>query len=215
MGVRGIDMKKYIVISFGLFVILLLLFYKQYQFMIVALVGGLVLVALLALSKSRIAGRWRKSPDFLKNDTRNYSYIKLGYGPIGEIDDSLDLTQEYSNLYSDFLVLKRFYSLLKKDGTIVINMNPTKYYMFYDKPSIFSLCMLHPVTLLELGKFYYIYEEVFGEILNPIAYLLKKIGRNRQIQDTHICNWRLMQEIEEFCIARHLRIEWYIMGKRI
>lgn len=193
---------------------MMLFFFKRYHIAIIIILLGWLLIVLLHYLKSKFNINWNKSPDFLRDDTRNYSYLELGYKQLGK--DGLDLTQEYTNLYSDYLVLKRFYSLVKRDGTIVINMEPTEYYMFHSRPSIFSLCMLHPVTLLELGKFYYLYEIVFGEVLNPLIYILKgkgmRIIKNRETSEH---NKNLMQEIEEFCTARNLRVEWYIAGTRI
>ena len=128
----------------------------------------------------------------------------------------LDLTQKYTNLYSDFLLLKRYYSLVKSGGKIIVNMDATKAYMLKQRPTVFSLCMLHPVTLMELGKFYYIYEIKLKEILNPLifffnettSYIIKK-------RKTNICNKILMRDMENFCNERNLKIVWYINGSRI
>ena len=207
-------MKKKIVLFGGVLSFLISVYLKRYHIAIIIVLLGMLLAALLSLKKCKITNNWNKTPDFLKDDIRNYSYLELGYERVGK--DGLDLTQKYTNLYSDYLILKRFYSLVKKDGTIIINMKPTEYYMFHSRPSVFSLCMLHPVTLLELGKIYYLYEIVFGEILNPLLFVLKEMGmRTIKNKETNMYNEGLMQEIEEFCNARNLRVEWYITGTRI
>ena len=209
-----LNMKKRIILFGGVLSFLISVYFKRYHITIIIILLGMLLAVLLSLKKSKVTDNWNKMPDFLKDDTRNYSNLELGYERVGK--DGLDLTQKYTNLYSDYLILKRFYSLVKKDGTIVINMKPTEYYMFHSRPSVFSLCMLHPVTLLELGKIYYIYEIVFWEILNPFLFMLKEMGMQFiKNKETNVYNESLMQEIEEFCNARNLRVEWYMLGKGI
>lgn len=170
---------------------------------------------LLVINKSRIIHNWKKEPKLLNDSTRNYQYLELGYQRTRE-NSGLDLTQKYTNLYSDFLLLKRYYSLVKRGGVIVVNMDATKSYMLKQQPTVFSLCMLHPVTLLELGIFYYVYEIKLKGILTPLFFLLNEVTSHIiKKKKTNICNKILMSDMENFCKERNLKIVWYINGSRI
>ncbi len=207
-------MKK-IYIVFCLFLLLSSLYFQLYTISTIILILQIVVVFLLLINKSKIVYNWRKEPELLNNSIRNYQYLELGYQRTGD-KNGLDLTQKYTNLYSDFLLLKRYYSLLKRGGSIVINMDATKSYMFKQRPTVFSLCMLHPVTLMEIGKLYYVYEIMFKEILNPLIFLLNEV-KSHIIKKgkINISNKTLMQEMEAFCKERNLKIVWYINSSRI
>lgn len=157
-----------------------------------------------------ISCRWKKMPNLLTDDRRNYPCIELGIKPVDQ--SGLDLTQEFSNLFSDFLVLKRMYSLVGKNGIVHINMGQTKSYMFQKSPSIFSLSMLHPVTLMELGWRYYFYEIILRECLNPLLFCLKHFTHNffPRNNEAGSYNFLLMWQIEEFCRERDVVVEFFI-----
>lgn len=201
---------------FCLLGLLISLYFGLYIISIIILFSQIGVLFLLIINKSRIICNWKKEPKLLNDSTRNYQCLELGYQRTGGDNVGLDLTQKYTNLYSDFLLLKRYYSLVKSGGKIIVNMDATKAYMLKQRPTVFSLCMLHPVTLMELGKFYYIYEIKLKEILNPLifffnettSYIIKK-------RKTNICNKILMRDMENFCNERNLKIVWYINGSRI
>ena len=207
-------MKKQCCFVLGVLVVGVSLYRQNFFVLSFCLSIFLLYLLMKLLQKSRISNNWKKTPDLLRSNSRNYSFLELGYKAVRV--DSLDLTQKYTNLYSDFLVLQRFYSLVKQGGTIIFNMWSSEYYMSSHRPSLFSLCMLHPVTLLELGRIYFFYEYMCGEILNPLLFLIKEIiHRNDRANKNCKCNREMMSEIEAFCGKRNLKIEWHIDGQKI
>ena len=157
MVVRGIKMNKKILL---LKIILLISFifllpYRVYilSFLIFGIFG--------LLEADRFFGKiinakekWHRAPELLNDDKRNYDMLILGYKmpQNKEVYNGLDMTITYSTLYSDFLLMQRYYSLVKKGGTIIFNLPENRLYYKKHRLSIFTLNMLHPVTILEHSK---------------------------------------------------------------
>lgn len=189
-------------------------FFNLYLFNAILLCAiACVILSTFQEKYGKITAQWKKVPDLLNDFTRNYKVIYLGYQSLGS--DGLDLTQKYSNLYSDYLMLQRYYSLGCDNCRFIINTRSNKEYQYSCKPSLFSLNMLHPITILEHNVLLYKYAIEWGEFLTPMLFYLKCFFNciNRNIHsDIIYCNYELFKEILCFSKERGLRVEVYIEG---
>ncbi|MDD3414648.1 MAG: hypothetical protein PHY47_11685 [Lachnospiraceae bacterium] len=174
------------------------------------IVLGLTIISALLCKYSNVSILWKKAPDLLNDGQRNFGIMYLGW-PI-EYVDGLDMTVVYSNLYSDFLIFQRYYSLLKKGGTVIFYLKDDLKYFYKRKLSLFCLNMLHPVTLLEHGKIYYDYEYKWNEMFNTIIYFLMIF--RKEIRVTKI-NYNQLREIKTFAQERDLEIVFRFKGETI
>lgn len=96
-----------------------------------------------------------KIPDIFKDLNRNYDVLLLGdYSIVKEMvikkGKVLDCSNYYRNFYTDNLIAKRYYSMLRKNGTIriFVDVNNKKYFSSR-KISPFDFGFLHQITLME------------------------------------------------------------------
>ncbi len=146
-----------------------------------------------------------------KNLQRNYDFLILGSKNItfSENHSNLDLRNYGRNQYTDFLIVQRYYSFLKKGGTVRILIDlADKTYQSSSKISYFDYPLLHKVTLLEHGisinsKFEYLkrlwYYPLFFLISIP-----KKQFQNHVLECSDS-----FAPIKEFCSSRGIQLELY------
>lgn len=162
---------------------------------------------------SELPLKWEKQPNLLQDKRRNFDIIYIG--DLCQYGAGLDLTVKYSNLYSDYLLLQRYYSLLSKTGRVIFNIKANRNYMKSQKLSWFVLGMLHPVTLLEHGKVYYNYVYKWEELFTPLYYIIRHIVPNVNNEDSILNKNDLVDEIKKFACDRSIKVEFWCDGKRV
>lgn len=148
-------------------------------------------------------------PNFLINLNRNYEYIILGNINNENENNSLILKNYKRNLYTDILIMERFYSLLKPGGTCIFYIKNDKNYILCNKISPFDFCFLHPVTIYEHSKRIFTYVFQFKEIFSGIPFLLSKFTSSfssRIDEEDLIQLENMLLEINNFSIKRNFRI---------
>lgn len=152
-------------------------------------------------------------PDIHTNLYRNYDVLILGNRKLDiEIKKNyLDLRNYKRNLYTDILILERYYGFLKDNGKIIFYICKNDCKNLYSKHiSIFDYEFLHSVTLLEhdlkiKSVKYYCYK-----VFRTIKFVLinKDIIRDfRVVNDVYIDE----NYIKEFCEKRNLKYEFIII----
>ena len=216
MDAQGISMNKRITIIEILLLSISIsaLILQLYYFFVLTFFVIILNIIAIILDKSKIKHNWRKEPDLLNDDRRNYNIINIGYDRID--GEGLDLTIKHSNLYSDFLILKRYYSLGKSGCTVRVNMKNIPSYFNKRRLSVFVLDMLHEVTLLEHGAIYYSYKIKWRTVFNTLLYFICNIKDDIQkcIRKDRI-DYSLLDEINSFAEKRGISIRWYLDGKKL
>lgn len=206
-------------LSIMLALIIVVCFWELYLIAFVLTCFVLTIIFSTFLAKyGKITRQWRKVPNLLDDVTRNYKKIYLGYKALN--NDGLDLTQQYSNLYTDYLLFQRYYSLGDINCRFIINMHANKRYQHSCKPSLFSLNMLHPITLLEHNALLYRYEVEWGEFLTPMLFYLKhyfydwveKFCCYVNCSTQSDINYELIRQILDFAESRDLQVKVYVEG---
>lgn len=207
-------------LSIMLALIIVAYFFKLYFIVFILTCIMLTIIFSTFLTRYGKATRqWRKVPNLLDDITRNYKKVYLGYKALDT--DGLDLTQQYSNLYSDYLLLQRYYSLGDSNCRFIINIHASKRYQYSCSPSLFSLNMLHPITLLEHNTWLYRYEMEWGEFLTPMVFYLKhyfydwveKFCCYVNCSAKSNVNYELIRQILGFAKSRNLLVKIYVDGR--
>jgi len=165
-----------------------------YGVSILSIVG---LVKYRAYMKSRII-------DPKRHLKRNYETIYLGIQN-KEITDknALDLRGYSRNFYVDTLLVQRYYSFLKPNGTIIIFAGKNDEYINNNKICILDYPLIHPVTLMENGlkpSKYIMYNPLTGLIFIWMTLFgSKSKGSNALSEET--------ATIKEFCKLRNVNIK--------
>ena len=158
-------------------------------------------------------------PDIMKNLTRNYDKIILGDKRLaskqGDLHGSvLDLTNYSRNLYTDILILERWYSFLRNNGTVYFNIDVGSHRcLFEDAISFFDDAFLHQVTLLEHGKDIFSNKYKIIQYQKGLYFLFikrrnihinkkKRVLNNEEIQILK----DKFNEIEAFCKNRNINV---------
>lgn len=218
MVVQGISMNKRIIIIETVIIIFCVSSYvfKLWCLLILASILFAIVTISLLLDKSNMKSKWNKELDFLNDDRRNYDIINIGYNVVD--NEGLDLTVKHSNIYSDYLLLQRYYSLGKRGCKIKFNMKNSRFYFDNSKTlSLFVLNLLHDVTVLEHGTGYYLYKIKWGCFFNTLLYFLLNICDCVQVKTLRNieANNLLFVEINRFAVDRGFEIDWYINGKKL
>ena len=186
---------------------------QSYFIFVPALFVTVFIFISILLDKSNLKKSWKKEHDLLRDDRRNYSSINIGYKKVD--DEGLDLTVKHSNLYSDFLIMQRYYSLGKSGCIIKVNMKNSHSYLNVRRLSLFTLDMLHDVTLLEHGAFYYSYKVKWKTVFNSFLYFVCNIRDDIQMCKKEKVDYSLLTEMNSFAEKRGMSICWYLNGKKI
>lgn len=122
----------------------------------------------------------------------------------------LDITGVRRNLYTDILIIERYYSFLKPYGTVVVCINfKDKYYLTSRKVSVFDITALHEVTLWEhgidaRGRDYKLHKLVGGALFLVAKYLrftFASVGKDS-------IPLKEMQQLKGFCKLRGISIKY-------
>ena len=111
--------------------------------------------------------------------------------------------------------MQRYYSLGKPGCTIKVNMKNTHSYFNVRRLSLFTLEMLHDVTLLEHGAFYYSYKVKWKTVFNSFLYFACNVRDVIQMRRKGIIDYSLLTEMNRFAEKRGMSICWYMNGERI
>ncbi|WP_418223333.1 hypothetical protein [Clostridium isatidis] len=125
----------------------------------ILLIGISIIIFYIIGKKKYTSHINNRIPNIMENLVRNYDNIILGNeskiyeNKINKNEKNLYLTNYSRNLYTDILILKRWYSFLRKEGIVHFNIDcKNRKYLFSEKISIFDDEFLHQVTLMEHGK---------------------------------------------------------------
>ena len=150
-------------------------------------------------------------PTLVHGGIRNYKHLYIGEKNAYKITDGIDLRNIERNMYTDFLILKRYYGFLDKEtGEICWKLNSHKSYLNNKNISMFDVCFLHEVTLMEHG--YVREKQTQREYMNSILYLAKKLMKTSKVRSCTkeeldnlivFCN-----ECISFCDERNLRVKF-------
>lgn len=91
-------------------------------------------------------------PNLFINSNRGYKIITLGEKKNFSHSDEekLDMSNFYRNFYTDFLIIKRYYSFLDREGSFMLDLREvSKNYFGMNKISTLDYWLLHEVTLIE------------------------------------------------------------------
>jgi hypothetical protein len=160
----------------------------------------------------------KRIPNIMKDLTRNYDKIVLGKIYNDRLDQTnidekkLDLTNYCRNLYTDILILKRWYSLLKVGGSVCFNIDcRSKKYLFDNKISVYDDRFLHQVTMLEHKKDIYSKKYKISKCCKAILFLFlsyfDKNNKNSNLSKNEICCLKQkIEEINSFCEIRNIKV---------
>lgn len=193
------------------------------------IVGGVVFAALGYLSavgrKKYVSYCEKQIPDIFRNPERNYDEIVLGEYPGKYISEEkkskcLYLNGYKRNFYTDILIMERYYSFLRKGGTIifVMDLNNKKYFT-KNRISIFDDKYFHVVTLLEHGKNtdtmkYQLSEYYKGFLFLLTTYLQREDNGNKKrniVSDKRVFPKHVrgkMEDIKKFCETRGILVKF-------
>ena len=216
MDVRGIKMsKKLIIVNFILVVFNVISLKKEIYvaFILLLLIMIFIDFSYFLEKRTNICKNWKKAPDLLVNDKRNYDILILGDKSYEfHYKNGLDLTISFSNLHSDYLILQRYYSLLKLGGKVELYMPNNKKYFKNKNISIFALNLLHPVTILDHSKLLYNYYYKWEEFMNPLIFIFKNLFCYNYSKINEM-DFILLKDIQAFCKERGLQIFFYLDNK--
>lgn len=120
-------------------------------------------------------------PDLLRNRKRNYDAILLGSRNPGAAlsGGTLNLSNFRRNLYTDVLLVHRWYGFLRREGVLILPVDcGDREYLTGDRISVFDNRFLERVTLLEHGKDMKSIRYFCEEYVKGIPFLFH-IGRRR------------------------------------
>ena len=152
-----LNMKKIVVLGFICLILILslltsyLLFSNKLYilFVFIVLIYGVCIVAIVGLIKYRIYMN-SKIIDPKRHLKRNYERIYLGIqGKEPADENTLDLRGYARNFYVDTLLVQRYYSFLRLNGTITVFAGKDKHYVNDNWICPLDYPLLHPVTLME------------------------------------------------------------------
>ncbi len=120
--------------------------------------AGLCCLAILALlwlpeACAVVWFRYKSAKRFnpIRKPERNFPALLLGNDKTDGRKDALDMRESDRNIYTDILVMERYYSLVKKGGTIVFCIDRRDKRYLGKGVSLLGRYLLHPVTLMEHG----------------------------------------------------------------
>lgn len=152
-----------------------------------------------------------KFPGTVTSARRNYDFLDVGNIRFNANEENiLDITGVRRNLYTDILIIERYYSFLKPYGTVVVCINfKDKYYLTSRKVSVFDITALHEVTLWEhgidaRGRDYKLYKLVGGALFLVAKYLrftFASVGKDS-------IPLKEMQQLKGFCKLRGISIKY-------
>lgn len=156
-------------------------------------------------------------PDIHGNLKRNYDYMILGNRNI-DIDvskNSLDLRNYKRNIYTDILVMERFYSFLKKNAEIKFYIDRNDEKVFHEKRiSKFDYEFLHRVTLMEHNISQVSFKYKIYKIIVAIKFLFVNknfVKRKSTLKALNKIDNQVEQYVKSFCEKRNLNYKFIIL----
>lgn len=114
------------------------------------------------------------------------------------------------------MIVKRYHSFLKRNGTVEFCIDLSKSYYFGDEViSKYDHALLHPVTLLQhninVSSVWYKFETVINTLLFPLymKFEFNNPWRKRKIDLKCIIE---IEEVIEFCREREISVSFNITG---
>ncbi len=151
------------------------------------------------------------TPDFLIDLKRDYEYIHVGTRRLYE-NRGLDLANLNRNFYTDIKIIERFYSLIKENGYISMEIKNDRNYIIQNKISPFDYCLMHPVVVYSESYYKYKYVYKYKEIFTGIYYFFIKYIIKRDKLDN--CNYvelnkfiSKLYDLSEFAKERGLLLQ--------
>lgn len=161
-----------------------------------------------------------KVPSLMGNMTRNYDEMILG-DENSEISKNeptnkkcLNLTNYGRNLYTDVLIMERWYSFLKKGGTVCFSIDcGNKRYLFDNNISLFDDEFMHQVTMLEHGKD--VTSKKYKAINYGKSFLFSlyanhsRSGKRRVLSEDEVQRInKMIERANMFCQIRNIHVEY-------
>lgn len=214
MDVRGIKMKRKIILIMIILILILLM-----PNTIIRILDTLCILLLIFTIVTWII--YRKhciyiTPNLLSNFKRDYAYIHLGRNRLGRFNENvLELANLRRNLYTDIKLVDRFYSLLKNKGHMLFEIYNDKEYICSNKISCFDYCLMHPVVVYCEKKSIYRYVYNYKEILTGYAYLYYHLFKRRtgKCTDKELEIFRSqLNKLISFASKRDIYLELKLIG---
>ncbi len=114
-----------------------------------------------------------------------------------DYENTLDLSSIGRNLFTNELLVKRYYSLLGKNEQVNIMIINDRKFVLSNKISHFDYCLLHPVTVYEQSVSMYQYVYKYRELFSGILYIWSLVIRRRDRK----CNENELEFLEDKTIA--------------
>lgn len=157
-----------------------------------------------------------KTPNIFLNDRRNYKGIILGVSKKNcHYDDSLNMSNFYRNLYTDFLIIKRYHSFLDEHGSFILDLRDLpKNYFIETEISALDYWLLHEVTLFEhkIKKKGLKYKFIL--IKATVLFLFRKSSNYSENYEDNL-NLELFFEINNFLCERNLILSIVVTENRV
>lgn len=187
---------------------------------ILLLFVGLTVALSYLVYKSYLSYRANHILSLSKNLKRNYVGLILGDSAItpNPGDNEISYANYYRNIYTDKLMLERYYSLVKAGGCVKLYIDLHKsVYHETRKVSTFDYQYLHPVTLLEEGIDLNFVGSNKVKLINLIKYIFTCLGRYKKKvcfsamkidqSNNFYCT---IKEMDEFCKKRGLELKIFV-----
>lgn len=206
-------MKKVGIIAYALFFTAIIVIVDNFTIRLVAIMLTLILFQ-VAISMKRYARYIKnKFPGTVSSTIRNYELIVIGNRVGPSADGELNLTGYNRNLYTDYLILQRYYGFLKKNGKVRLEIDPQRgNYFFGKKINVLDYPALHEVTLWEHGIdvrswTYPIFRQLVAACFDLICLLI----RVKQSGPVHMGE---LEDISSFCRKKELSLEIVVYADR-
>ena len=167
-----------------------------------------VIIIYLYLSSWSYRKYLKKFPGTVDSKIRNYDYMLLG--TLGHPDSCgvcLNLCGVNRNFYTDWLLVERYYSFLKKEGEIIVKASGGRGYFNSKKINRFDIPALHEVTLWENGID--CRGKQYNSILvgNQILFLIYVVLSFIKGKNVPSMQNKEFQEMVFFCKERHISLK--------
>lgn len=183
------------------------------------LIADVILAALAVCYKKYTKYMAIQFPSIMVNRNRNYDVLLLGSRKCAHetaAGQILNLKNDFRNLYTDYLLVQRWYSLTRMGGDVVVEMDfSDNQYLNNSKINKLDYDLLHPVTLLEHGIHRNGFSTVICRMEASLAYFFKARRRRQMISGHGLesCYDR-MEQIAHFCGKRGRRAVFHVFHCR-
>lgn len=188
--------------------------------LILVLVAVFFMVLAICIYKSFLSYRANHILSLSKNLKRNYSSLMLGDYAITPKPcvNEISYANYYRNVYTDRLILERYYSLVKSGGSVNLYIDLHQSALHNkNKVSSFDYQYIHPVTLFEEGIDLNHANSKKIKILNLFKYIFTGMGKYKKkckfstmIIDQTTGFYSIIEEMDDFCKKRELKLNVFV-----